>query len=188
MSPDLVLSVPETPHASTSATLRRRLAATAYEALLLTAVAILVGFAALPTVGPPPSTVALNAPIPLPSETGRITSFVALFAAWGIYCVGFWSSGRRTLPMRTWKLVLETPAGSPIGPRTATVRYIACWIGPACAIALYAALHPYHAGKWASVLLGVNYAWALVDADRQFLHDRIAGSRLRRQAHAACAA
>jgi hypothetical protein len=27
-------------------------------------------------------------------------------------------------------------------------------------------------------LLAVNYAWALVNSDRQFLHDRIAGTRL----------
>jgi len=27
-------------------------------------------------------------------------------------------------------------------------------------------------------LLALNYAWALVDPDRQFLHDRIAGTRL----------
>ena len=31
---------------------------------------------------------------------------------------------------------------------------------------------------WPSVLSGLGLAWALVDADRQFLHDRIAGSRI----------
>jgi hypothetical protein len=27
-------------------------------------------------------------------------------------------------------------------------------------------------------LLAVNYAWAVVNADRQFLHDRVAGTRM----------
>jgi uncharacterized RDD family membrane protein YckC len=27
-------------------------------------------------------------------------------------------------------------------------------------------------------LLALNYAWVLVNADRQFLHDRVAGTRM----------
>jgi uncharacterized RDD family membrane protein YckC len=27
-------------------------------------------------------------------------------------------------------------------------------------------------------IVALNYAWALVNADRQFLHDRIAGTRM----------
>jgi len=32
-------------------------------------------------------------------------------------------------------------------------------------------------GLWL-VLLFINFLWALVDRDRQFLHDRIAGTRV----------
>jgi RDD family len=179
MTPDAVLVGSERPQPRRArASVRRRLAATIYELLLLTALAILVGFVTLPAVGPRPSSVAINAPVPLPSQTGRIVSFGALFIAWGLYCVGFWSSGRRTLPMKTWKLALETRAGEALGIRAATVRYLACWIGPACAVGAYLVLHAYGTGPWAVVLLGVNYAWALIDVDRQFLQDRMAGSRL----------
>ena len=181
MSPDATHDAPDALPPTRDASLRRRLAATVYEALLLTALAILVGFVTLPSVGPRPASVALNAPIPLPSPMGRATSFAALFLAWGIYCVGFWSAGRRTLPMRTWKLVLETRRGTPVGFRMAGLRYVACWIGPACAIGAYVMLHPHGAGPWAMLLLGVNYAWALLDPERQFLQDRVAGSRLRMQ-------
>jgi uncharacterized RDD family membrane protein YckC len=55
---------------------------------------------------------------------------------------------------------------------------MAAWIGPACAIAAYLALRPYGQGRWAALLLAVNYAWALVDRDRTFLHDRLAGTTL----------
>ena len=48
------------------------------------------------------------------------------------------------------------------------------WIGPAIVIALYAATH----SRLAALAIALPYAWALVDPDRRFLHDRIAGSRL----------
>jgi uncharacterized RDD family membrane protein YckC len=51
-------------------------------------------------------------------------------------------------------------------------------MGPAAAIAAYAALRPAAAGRYAALLLLVNYAWALIDTDRQFLHDRIAGTQV----------
>jgi uncharacterized RDD family membrane protein YckC len=33
-------------------------------------------------------------------------------------------------------------------------------------------------GRWAMALAAINYACAFVDRDRQYLHDRIAGTRL----------
>ena len=50
----------------------------------------------------------------------------------------------------------------------------AAWIGPGAVIALYAATH----SRLAVLALALPYAWALVDPDRRFLHDRIAGTRL----------
>ena len=181
MGLDPALATPDTRRLTVPASVRRRLAATVYEALLLTAIAMLVGFATLPLVGPRAGNVALNGPIPLPTLPGRMISLLCLLAAWGAYCIGFWTAGRRTLPMKTWQLVLETPAGVPIGWRVAAIRYLACWIGPACAVAAYIIWRSHGAGAWACLLLGINYVWAAIDPERQFLHDRIAGSRLRRQ-------
>ena len=155
---------------------RRRLAASLYETLLLSALALVVGFALLPVLGtasPPDSHV-----LPLLTPAAQAISFVSLLVALGGYCVWGWSGGRRTLPMKTWHIAMESTSGARVSAARAALRYVAWWIGPALAIGAYAALRPYGYGRWALVLIAVNYAWALLNTDRQFLHDRIAGTRL----------
>jgi uncharacterized RDD family membrane protein YckC len=80
--------------------------------------------------------------------------------------------------MKTWRLAMESTEGAPVSVPRAALRYAACWIGPALAIAAYAALRPLGYDRWAVALLAVNYAWALVNSDRQFLHDRVPGTRI----------
>jgi uncharacterized RDD family membrane protein YckC len=80
--------------------------------------------------------------------------------------------------MRTWRIALATATGAAVSPGRAALRYVGAWIGPACAIAAYLAMRPYGHRRWAAAFLAVNYAWALVDPDRRFLHDRLAGTRL----------
>jgi uncharacterized RDD family membrane protein YckC len=166
--------------------LARRLGASVYEALLLAALLLLVGFALLPIVTPS-DRVTVSAlrdpdagrPIPyLMSRAARAASGVLLFGVCGVYCVGLWSGGRRTLPMKTWRIALRSAGGAPVPPQTAMLRYFACWIGTALALAGYLALAPLGHGRWAMALVAVNYAWALVDRDAQYLQDRIAGTRL----------
>ena len=72
--------------------------------------------------------------------------------------------------------------GALVAPRLALLRYLAAWIGPALAVAAYAALARYGWGAHAAWLVALNFLWALVDPDRQFLHDRIAGTRIVMQA------
>ena len=153
----------------------RRLAASLYEILLLAALALVVGFALLPAA---PSLPADERPLPLLKPTPQAISFGCLFAVFGAYCAWGWSGGRRTLPMKTWRLAMESAGGAPVSISRAALRYVACWIGPGLAVAAYAGLRPLGYGRWAVALLAVNYAWALVNSDRQFLHDRIAGTRL----------
>jgi uncharacterized RDD family membrane protein YckC len=161
---------------SPRAGLGRRLAASVYEALLLAALTLLVGFALLPVLGPgpPPAEGAL----PLPGHASRVVSFAVLFVVLGAYCVWGWSDGRRTLPMKTWRIAMESGSGHPVGLARAALRYCAWWIGPTLAIAADAALRPGGYRRWTLALLALNYAWALVDSGRQFLHDRIASTRL----------
>jgi uncharacterized RDD family membrane protein YckC len=156
----------------------RRLAASLYEGLLLTALALAVGFALLPLLTPPSSLPADERALALSGPEAQAISFGCLFALLGAYCVWGWSGGRRTLPMKTWRLALESKAGTAVSLTQASLRYGAWWIGPAVAIASYAALRPTGHGRWAVALLAFNYAWALVNADRQFLHDRVAGTRM----------
>jgi uncharacterized RDD family membrane protein YckC len=82
--------------------------------------------------------------------------------------------------MQAWRLALRTADGGLPSPARALCRYLAWWIGPACAIGAYLALRPLGHGRWALVAMTLNYGWALVDPDRQFLHDRLAGTRLMR--------
>lgn len=74
------------------------------------------------------------------------------------YFVWFWLNGGQTLPMKTWKLVLIGDDGRRLRPLQAVLRYLVAW---------------------PSVLLcGIGIFWAFFDKDRQFLHDRIAGTRI----------
>lgn len=80
------------------------------------------------------------------------------FAVLLVYFVWFWSNGGQTLAMKTWHLRLLTRDGLPVRPAQALLRYLLCW--PSFALG------------------GVGLFWALFDHDRQFLHDRLAGTRL----------
>ena len=153
--------------------LPRRLGALAYEALLLAALALVAGFLLLPLVSPTRAATPAIPPVFL-----RTMTFCALSAAAAIYYGWFWSEGRRTLPQKTWRMRLVDGDGAPLSRATALVRYAAGWIGPAAAIAVYAALRPAAMGRYAALLLLANYAWAFIDPDRQFLHDRLAGTRV----------
>lgn len=158
-----------------NASILRRLAALAYEALLLAAVILVVGFLTIPVaVREPPGA---RAPA-VPDLSGRAFSGLLVFAVAGAYFTWSWSGGRRTLPMKTWELALKRRDGREIDARTALVRYFAAWAGPAMALAAYTVLQPLGLGAHAAWLVALNFLWAWVDPERQFLHDRIAGTRI----------
>lgn len=76
----------------------------------------------------------------------------------GAYFVGFWSRGGQTLAMKTWRIRVVRSEGGPLTPARALHRYL---------LALLSLL-----------ALGLGFLWALVDRDRQFLHDRLAGTQI----------
>ncbi len=76
----------------------------------------------------------------------------------GAYFVWFWTHGGRTLAMKTWRIRLIAEDGAPVGTARATHRFAVALLG------LFAA--------------GAGFAWALIDRERQFLHDRLSGTRL----------
>jgi uncharacterized RDD family membrane protein YckC len=152
------------------------LAALGYEALLVAALFVVVGFVTVPLTSP--SAAGLGAALPIPDLPARALSFAVVFAAGALYCGWSWTGGRRTLPMKTWRLALIRRDGSAVDRRVALVRYLAAWIGPAVAVVAYLALRRTGHGAQALWFLAVNYLWALIDGDRRFLHDRIAGTRI----------
>lgn len=74
------------------------------------------------------------------------------------YFSAFWLRSGQTLAMKTWRIRLVNSNGGPITFKQAVLRFF---------LALFGLL-----------LAGAGFWWALFDRDRQFLHDRIAGTRL----------
>lgn len=81
--------------------------------------------------------------------------WVHVFVILGAYFVWYWTRSGQTLAMQTWQLkVVTVEYGKEPDFKSALLRYCLAW---------------------PSVLLGgLGLLWALIDRDRQFLHDRLA--------------
>ena len=75
---------------------------------------------------------------------------VFILAVLAAYFLWCWLRGGQTLAMRAWRIRLID-----VTPAKAIARFLI-----------------------AAALLPLSILWALVDRDRQFLHDRLAGTRL----------
>ncbi len=103
-----------------------------------------------------------------------------LFVVLGLYFVWFWTHGGQTLAMKTWRIRLTTSTGKAIGYRRALLRYLLAWFWflPGMAVAWAIGVQ-----GWALLLIPMSNVilWALtawLDPQRQFLHDRIAGTQI----------
>ena len=94
---------------------------------------------------------------PFPSEARRLALQGGLMLVAGVYCVMCWTRGH-TLPMKTWGIRLVMQDGAALTRADAIKRFLAAI--PSVG------------------LLGVGFFWSLVDPEKQFLHDRLAGTRL----------
>jgi len=79
---------------------------------------------------------------------------VVVFAAYFLWC---WLRGGQTLAMKTWRIRLVTPGKERVPAGTALLRFVLALV---------------------CVPTGIAVVWAFFDRERQFLHDRIAGTRL----------
>jgi uncharacterized RDD family membrane protein YckC len=86
------------------------------------------------------------------ASSGTLRYALQLFiaAVFAAYFLWCWLRGGQTLAMKAWRIRLVD-----VTPRKALLRF-----------------------GLALLLLPVSIAWALFDRDRQFLHDRLAGTRL----------
>jgi len=78
----------------------------------------------------------------------------AVFAGYFLWC---WLRGGQTLAMKAWHIRLVAPGRESVPPGKALLRFV-------LAVLL--------------VPSGIGIVWALFDRERQFLHDRLAGTRL----------
>ncbi|TAG49987.1 MAG: RDD family protein [Betaproteobacteria bacterium] len=169
------LRMPDAAVPTVRAGLWRRFGALVHELFFLVAYLFIVALAFAAFSGESMST---GKPMIL---TGAIATLqqLYLFASLGAYFVFFWTRHRRTLAFKTWQLRLQDVQTSELtlSTKRAIVRYLAVWIGPALGLLIYLAFGPSARGWWILALF-TNFLWAFVDPAKQFLHDRIAGSRV----------
>ena len=149
--------------------LRRRMACFVYEGVLMFGVVMLTGllYAGL-----------FQQRHALQGQRG-LQLFVVVVL--GLYFVTFWTRGRQTLPMKTWHIALVSAGGGPLGAGRAVARYAASWLWflPALLVGHLTGIK----GGWplagligAGVLAHAATIW--LHPSRQFLHDRLCGTRL----------
>lgn len=80
-----------------------------------------------------------------------------LIAVTAAYFCWFWVRGQ-TLAMKTWRIRVVSAEGGALTYRQALLRFVLATI--------------------LTLPFGLSELWALFDRDRQFLHDRLAGTRL----------
>jgi uncharacterized RDD family membrane protein YckC len=131
-----------------NATVLRRLAAMLYESLLLVGVWAALFFVPHLIIGVVWHRVAPPAVLA-----------VHLILAFGLYFVWFWHRAGQTLAMQTWRLkLIDASTGATLSLPRAIARY---------------------ALSWPSLLFfGAGVLWSVFDRERQFLHDRLAGTRI----------
>jgi uncharacterized RDD family membrane protein YckC len=103
-----------------------------------------------------------------------------LFVVIGFYFVWFWTHRGQTLAMKTWRIRLVTSEGRDLKVFRALGRYLLAWFWVLPGLALAWLIG---AKSWALVLIPAAniLLWSLtayLDPQRQFLHDRIAGTRV----------
>jgi uncharacterized RDD family membrane protein YckC len=148
--------------------IKRRLISMLYDTFLATAVAALG------------MTVFTFATLRLPAEFRVALGSLTLFLVLGAYFVHAWAGSGFTLAMKTWRIKLVKVGYAKVPMKTAILRYVLSWgfVLPAILVGFFLTMSL----KMKLALLGANVlAWAmtaLLDKDRQFLHDRLAGTRL----------
>lgn len=131
------------------ASLRRRLCSLLYESLLL--LGVIAAIFLLPLVG---LGVALGITPPGWLE------WLYLFGVLGVYFVWLWRRNGQTLAMQTWQLqLIDARNGLPPSLGRCLLRYVLAWPGTLLNLSGFGLL-------WA----------AFVDRERQFVHDRLAGT------------
>jgi len=76
----------------------------------------------------------------------------------GVYFIYNWRRNGQTLAMRTWRLRVVAANGRNLSWGRSALRYALAWPSVLC--------------------FGVGILWAVVDRDKLFLHDRLAGTRV----------
>lgn len=139
---------PAAPNSATAPTpaILRRLASMFYDGLLVAALLFVASFIVIGITGE------------LRSTGVRLLYQLYLVGVMACYFLWFWLHGGQTLAMKTWRIKLVAPDGTPPAFKQAALRFVVAFLGIG--------------------LFGIGLVWALFDRDRQFLHDRIARTKI----------
>ncbi|MGH8743618.1 MAG: RDD family protein [Burkholderiales bacterium] len=74
------------------------------------------------------------------------------------YFASCWTRGGQTLAMKTWRIRVTSASGLPLTLKQALLRFVLAALGIG--------------------LAGAGLLWACFDRDRQFLHDRLTGTKI----------
>lgn len=149
--------------------LRRRLACFVYEGVLLFGVVMIAAYLF--------SSLAQQRH----ALTSRTLLQLYLCLVLGVYFVWFWTHGGQTLAMKTWRIQLVRSDGAALSQARALARYVLSWLWflPALLIVwrsetlqLWVVLGSLGSGVM------IYGAASFANADRQFLHDALCGTRL----------
>lgn len=149
-------------------TVKRRLMAMLYELLLIAAVEFFANFLFIFLTG--------NRQAPLFRHLG-IGLFFLVAAAYFLHA---WCGSGFTLAMKTWRIKLVKVGHARVPFGAALLRHLLAWCWLLPALYLSHALQLGHGQTGIALALGI-VLWSLtafLDKDRQFLHDRLAGTRL----------
>lgn len=148
----------------------RRFACMMYEGVLLFGVIFLVGYA-FDTLTQSHDAMMFR----------HLRQFV-LFLAIGIYFILSWQRRGQTLPMKTWNVrIADTNGNSPRLGRL-VARYLLLWPVPMLGVLLVYATARYTGYASTDLLIVFTpftlFIWTWFDPQKQFLHDRLLGTRL----------
>ena len=151
----------------------RRMACWLYEGTLLFGVVFLVGVLFTTSFVLSSFTQSGNA------LENRYVQQALVFVAFGIYFGWFWAKGQ-TLAMKTWHIRVVDRHGNGLTQGRALWRYVLSWVWLLPPLAIAGATGA-SGGATTVLVLGWVLVWALLSrfhAQRQFLHDALAGTRL----------
>ncbi len=147
----------------------RRLACLVYEGMLLFGVVVMAGY--------------LYGALTQQRHAlqGQIGLQAFVFLVLGIYFTWFWSAGRQTLAMKTWHIRLVDSQGRALSQPRAAARYLLSWLWFLPALAGAGLAGHTDGGRvslWLVAGMVAQVCVARFLPQRQYLHDRLAGTRL----------
>jgi len=136
--------------------LLRRLAALLYDAFLVAAIWMLLGFMLQLLVGPDTSQL-VDGRVQTDPLLDNILFLLMVTSAFGFY-LWFWTRSGQTLGMIAWQIRVESLDGSLISPVQGLIRFLAAWPS--------------------FFMLGLGFVWLYIDPRGDTVHDKLSSSRV----------